>query len=236
MAAQNSMSIERKLGCLWITLPDAITMYNSHDLEKAIIGNLENNGRVVFDFSRTRNLFSSGLGLLIRIRKTVGERDGVLCLVNVSAKLRDMLTALNLNKVFPIYATDVEFEISREDIWTERTNERKLGFLFVAQVENKKYRINISGEMVKGSNLSMCETFTPSPVIAVYIFDLSGLEAIDETGAGALLKLTKMIADRGGQCRAFGVEEVMMEKINLYGAEMHLEFFDDEKAAIEMLK
>jgi anti-anti-sigma factor len=227
------MSVENKMGCLWITLPDAISMYNSRELEKTITGNLIDGANVVLDLSRTRNLFSAGLGLIIRIRKTVGENNGAMCLVNVNEKMRDVLLALNLNKVLTIYATDVEFEISRNDIWQKHVADNSLGFLFVAQIENQIYRINISGEMVKGANLDLCEKFLPSPTIAIYIIDLSNLELIDQSGAAALASIALRINQINGQCRAFGAEEWMQETIEALGAAEHLSFYKDEKAAIE---
>ena len=233
MTSPVSMSIEHKMGCLWITLPDAISMYNSRELEKTVVGNLEKETSVVLDFSKTQNLFSSGLGLIIRIRKFVGEKNGVMSLVNVSEKMRDLFSAMNLNKVLTIYATDVEFEISRNDIWEKRAADHNLGFLFVAQIENKIFRINISGEMVDGANFDLCEKFQPSPTIAIYIIDLSNLDLIDEKGAAILSDIAKKINHKNGQCRAFGTEEWLQETIEALGAAEFIKFFDDEKAAIE---
>lgn len=233
MTSSVSMSVEHKMGCLWITLPDAISMYNSRELEKSITGNLGDGANVVLDFSRTNNLFSSGLGLIIRIRKTVSENNGAMSLVNVNEKLRDVFSATNLNKVLMIYATDVEFEISRNDLWQKHVADYALGFLFVAQIENEIYRINISGEMVKGAKFDLCEKFVPSPAVSIYIIDLSNLELIDELGAAMLVSIIGKIKQVNGQCRAFGTEEWMQETIEALGAAEFLTFFDDEKAAIE---
>jgi anti-anti-sigma factor len=233
MNSSVSLSVEHKMGCLWITLPDAISMYNSRELEKSISGNLDDGGIVVLDFSRTRNLFSSGLGLIIRIRKSVSENNGILNLVNVNEKLRDMFTALNLNKVLTIYATDVEFEISRNDLWQKHVADNSLGFLFVAQIENNIFRINISGEMVKGAKLDLCDKFLPSPNVSIYIMDLSNLELIDELGVAMLFSITGKIKHINGQCRIFGAEEWIQEEIQALGSAEFLSFFDDEKAAIE---
>jgi len=232
MTTTEAMSIEHKMGSLWITLPDAISMYNSRELEKTIVGNLGNEVNVVLDFSRTRNLFSSGLGLIIRIRKAVGEKNSHLCLVNVNEKMRDMLTALNLHKVLSIYPTDVEYEISRAEVW-EIQAAKSFGFIFVAQIENMVYRINLSGEMVKGVKFDLLEAFIPSPEIAVYIFDLSNLELIDELGATELLLLTSKIVQAKGECRAYGVEEWLKETIEALGAAKYITFFKNEKTAIE---
>lgn len=233
MTSPDSISIERKMDCLWITLPDAITMYSTRDLENMIDDSLEDKSNVVLDFTNTRNLFSSGLGLIIRIRKKVYEGNGSMALVNVSEKMRELLDALNLNKVLAIYATDVEFEISRSDIWEKHISGNELGFLFVAQIENNLYRINISGEMICGTNFGQCIEFNPSADIANYIFDFSNLELIDQEGAAVLLDLTKKISLVKGRCHAFGVEKWLQETIEALGAAEYLTFYDGEKSLIE---
>lgn len=232
MASSISMSIEHKMGCMWVTLPDSINMYNNHEIEKSVLGNLEDGTNVVIDLSNTISIFSSGLGLIIRIRKTVYEHNGVVCLVNVNEKLREMFAALNLTKVLPIYATDVEFEISRNDIWQKNVASKELGFLFVAQIENKMYRINISGEMVQGAKFDLCDKFIPSPDIPIYIFDFSNLEMIDQEGAAVLLEMTRKVNLANGECRAFGTEEWIQETIEALGAGEFITFYDDEKSAI----
>jgi anti-anti-sigma regulatory factor len=176
-------------------------------------------------------LFSSGLGLIIRIRKVATENDCKVCLVNVTEKIRELLSALNLSKLLTIYATDVEYELSRNDLWKDRVI-KSLGFLFVAQIENRIYRINLSGEMIQGARFELCEKFIPSPDIAIYIFDLSNLELIDETGATQLLLITSKIRNAKGECRAFGAEEWLRETIEALGAATYMIFYDDEKSAI----
>jgi anti-anti-sigma factor len=233
MTSSMSVSIERKLGCLWITLPDAISMYNSRELEKTISGNLEPKLNVILDLSKTWNLFSSGLGLIIRIRKTVCEQEGVLSLVNVNVKIRDMLNTLNLNKVLSIYATDVEFELSRDELWHKRNGESEIGFLFVAQIEHKIFKINMSGEMVENAKYDLCEQFNPDPTIKLYVFDFSSLELMDQKGAAVFFALTRKISEKNGECHVFGAEEYIQETIRVFGSDQYCSFFDDEKAAIE---
>lgn len=232
MSTSAAMSIEHRMGSLWITLPDAISMYTSREIEKSIIGNLGDETNVVLDFSRSHSIFSAGLGLIIRLRKAIGERGGVVCLVNVNEKTREMFLSLNLDKVLSIYATDVEYEVSRNEVW-EKCSSRSFGFLFVAQIEQYTYRINISGEMIKDSNFSLIENFIPSPEIPIYIFDFSNLEIIDENGAFELLRLTEKIKKSNGICRAFGIEDWLKETMEAYGAAKNITFFDSEKSALD---
>lgn len=112
------LSIASKAGDLWINIPDSIKLEDSKTVESAIINNC--NGKlthVILDFSIVNNLYSSGLGLIVRIRKFVQGRGGVLVIVNVSGRILEILKALNLDRIIPIYLTDVEYKINHKDVW-----------------------------------------------------------------------------------------------------------------------
>jgi anti-anti-sigma regulatory factor len=173
-------------------------------------------------------VYSSGLGLMIRIRRFVTDRGGTLSLVNVSESIYDMFIALNINKVFNIYATDVEFEISQDNFVD---NNASIGFLFVPKKEADCYHINISGEMTDKFDLSPCQEMLPATDVTRYIFDLSSLEIVDSVGADALLKLTERIKNSGGDCRAFGASEMKREMLTILGADRFLTFYKDERSA-----
>jgi len=233
MSEKDVLKIEERSGYLWITLPDSITMYNNREIEQEIGRALhDRKEHVILDFTHTQTVYSSGLGLMIRVRRFVTERGGTLSLVNVSEPVFEMFVALNINKVFNIYATDVEFEISQSD-FLEKAGKNHIGFLFIAKVENECYRMHFSGDMVESSDFSSCRKFEPSPVISLYLIDMSGLEMIDSAGAEELNKLTKHIASGGGECRAYGSTDVNRDMLISLGADKYLAFFPDEKTAFE---
>jgi anti-sigma B factor antagonist len=234
MSGKSELKIEKRSEYLWITLPDAITMYDNKEIEQKIGQELrDRKDHVVLDFSNTGAVYSSGLGLMIRIRRFVTERGGVLSLVNVSEAIYEMFTALNIDKVFNIYATDVEFEISQDNFLSKNNGKDDLGMLFVAKKEENSCSINISGELTKEYDLTACREFTPFDDISLYLFDLSGLETVDSDGAEALLHLTKTIADGGGVCRAHGAKELKKEMLTILGADTYLSYFKDERSAFE---
>ena len=68
MGKSYTTSVEQRHGCLWITLPDSIDMDNFLKIEERIMPELEKAPQeVVLDFSRTKALFSSGIGLVVRL-------------------------------------------------------------------------------------------------------------------------------------------------------------------------
>jgi anti-anti-sigma factor len=234
MMNKDELKIEEKAGYLWITLPDAITMYDNMEIEKKIGNRLrDRKDHVILDFSHTRAVYSSGLGLMIRIRRFVTERGGMLSLVNVSEPLYDMFRALNIEKVFRIFATDVEFEISQDDFVEKNYSEKHIGFLFVTNTESCGCRIHLSGEMTGTQDLTPCTSMQPLPDIKLYLFDFSGLESVDGDGADALSELTKRIVAAGGTCRAYAIHEMTHETLTLLGADTHFTFYKDEESAYE---
>lgn len=227
------LTVTRRSDTLWIMLPESINFDNSKAVENSIEKNC--NGatqRVALDFSRINNLYSSGLGLLIRVRKFVQDKNGELYLVNVSERLREMFLTLNLDRVFTIYATDVEYEINQECIWKCKKESLKLGFIFISRVEDKYCRINISGEMTSVHDLSRCRSFQPVHSISVYIIDLTSLEQIDSNGAYLFREITSRIAQEGATCRVFGIDPFICETLNLFDSLRYSILYRNEKDAL----
>jgi anti-anti-sigma factor len=108
--------IEKRHGCLWIILPHFIDMDNYEKIEQTIAPELvESSKRIVLDFSKTDMLFSSGLGVIIRLQKRINELGGTLFLVNFSTKLKDALDAVGLEKIFKAFQTEEEFKESLQN-------------------------------------------------------------------------------------------------------------------------
>jgi len=227
------VNFEQKAGYLWIMLPDSIHMDNYKRIESEIEERLAGHERIVLDFTATKSLYSSGIGMMIRMRRTVAERKGFICCVNVSEHIRTLLTTVNLDRLFPIYATDVEFEISQEDVWAKKVLQKEIAFVFVAQIENGIYRINLSGQMKLNEKLSQVSAFAPDPAITVSVFDLTGLEVMDSHGIQVLLQLLDRIGKTGGKCVAYGAPENIREFIDIMGISNLMAFYDTERDALE---
>jgi Anti-anti-sigma regulatory factor (antagonist of anti-sigma factor) len=237
MDEPGALKIENKSEFVWITLPNSINMDTYKIIEDKIQTSLTGAYlRVVLDLSGTDNLFSSGLGLLIRVRKFVAQSNGFICLVNVSKKIRSILETVHLDKVFDIYATDVEFEISQEELFKKRLFGDKFGFVCMSRVENGLYRINLSGHMTVDQNLSIINDFKPDYKIMYHVFDLTGLDVIDSSGAHILMKLLMNINQHDGKSVAYGVNETVASLAEILGMGEYLHFCTDERSAIESFK
>ncbi len=229
-----ALKIENKMDYVWVTLPDSINMDTYKTIEDAIQASLSGAyPRVVVDLSETDNLFSSGLGLLIRIRKSIGQSNGFLCLVNVSQKIRSLLETVHLDKVFTIFATDVEFEISQEEIFKKRVLGAKFGFVCISHVENGMYRINLSGHMTVDQNLSAISDFKPDYKISYHVFDLTGLDMVDSSGAHILMRLLMNIHEHEGKSAAYGVNADVAALAEILGMDEYLKFYCDERTALQ---
>jgi anti-anti-sigma factor len=227
-------TIEKKMGCTWVTLPDAVNMDTYGSIESAIARSAAGcAGWVVFDMGKTNNLFSSGLGLIIRIRKLVMECKGRVVLVNVSRRIRGVLETVRLDKLFNMYATDVEFEISQDELFKRHCAGDSIAFVFVYRLENGVGRILLSGHMTFEQDLSAITYFKPDPSVTRYVFDLTGLDYIDSSGAGILIKQLMLIHGQTGKSVAYGVNENIAGLVEILGLNDYLLFFPDERAALE---
>jgi anti-anti-sigma factor len=225
--------IESRMGFIWVVLPENLNIGNYSGIEDVVMRQLTGEAdHLVFDLSRVRAIYSSALGVLIRVRKKVGEAGGIVCLVNVCPSIYTLLESLNLNKVFPIYATDVEFEISEDKAWERKVSERKIEFLFVPQIENNVYRITMAGEMVMGHNMELCRKFVPDPAVKLFVLDMSDLVGMDSTGAGVFMGLLELIKSEGGTARVFGATKIVKQVLRFLGSEEHVTYFKKEKEAL----
>jgi len=101
------LKIEREGDTLRVTLPDSITMDNHEQIETAIEREMDEGvRRVVVDLDNTRNIYSSGFGLIVRFRKRVAEIGAELTLVNATEKVVEGLEGVGLNKLIPTFGKD----------------------------------------------------------------------------------------------------------------------------------
>ncbi len=210
--------IAREHKYLKILLPDSIGMEESEILLQEITEQLaDSNDLLVVDMSNTTVIYSSGFGLLIRIRKLVSEKLGNICLVNVSEKVNKFFREFNLERVFKIYSTDVEFELDNEDIWKSTFVDGQDVFIFAANKEENLYRINMSGHMTTLNNFTSIMEFQPDPEIKNYIFNFENLEIIDTYGAQLCNELIHRIHDAGGKCILYGLKSIAATLFELFG-------------------
>jgi len=233
MKSTGSVAITRKNGFFWIVMPDSITMDNYVRIEEDIATAVsEPNNKVVLDMAATRNLFSSGLGLLIRLKKRLDEKKCLLFLVNVSHRIQDIFTAVHLDKLFTVYATDVEFEISQEEILEKKAADERMDFVFVAQVEKGIYRIAMSGHCGMGRDLSCLAGFSPDQAVKTYVFDLGGLDMLDTAGIHLVAQLFVGIRDAGGTVITYGSDEFVKELMDILNLSDFVKNYGNERDAL----
>jgi len=230
------LDLEEKSGWFWITFSDLSDVSNALQIEKTIQSAVKSGKtKIVADFSHINELYSSGMGLLIRLRKTLTDHKGMLCLVNVNARVREAIGTANLDRLFPTYATDVEFEISQEDVWQRKMAEKNPDFIYVAKIEDGIWRIILSGFMTAVNDLSPLENKVFSKEADKYLLDLTGLEAMDSMGIGLMVRIIRHVNKNGYQIAAFGVSDLIQDLLTMISIDDLLPVFKDEKAALNYI-
>jgi anti-anti-sigma factor len=98
------LHIALKDGFIWITIPDSITMDTYQQVEYGIESVLTDGGdKIVIDLGKTKNMYSAGFGLIVRLRKRIAQNKGAMYLVNVSPRVMEGLSSVGLHKVVSIY-------------------------------------------------------------------------------------------------------------------------------------
>jgi anti-anti-sigma factor len=69
-----------------------------------------------------------------------------------------------------------------------------------------------------------------------HIFDLTGLDLIDSSGAHILMKLLMNINLHDGKSVAYGANETVASLAEILGMNEYLHFFEDERSALEGIK
>lgn len=237
MTDKKKVTITRENGFLRVVLPDAIGMDDSTEIEREIKSHLsDKKEQVVLDFSTTATLYSSGIGLLIRLQKMEKQTDRPIYFVNVSKKLRNFFTDLKMDRVFKIFATDVEFDLSKDEIWEKKLSEVKDEFIFIAQVEEGIYRLTFSGQMSSLQDLSPISEFAPDEDIEHFIFNLESLDVIDTYGAQVFNDFVDRIQNMGKKCVIYGANQMIHDVFEVFPSKNKLDFYETEKEAVEKIK
>lgn len=229
--------VKRKNETLIIGLPDTISMDNCFLIEKEVESIMDDNVKqIAFDVGKMDTLYSCAMGMMIRFHRKVIGRGGAVSLVNVSAKLRSVLETVNLNRVFSLYATDVEFELAEGAMDAETVAlTGSDGFMCFSQLENGVVHITLTGPMNATQDLTACNPELYNPAVSKYVIDFTGVEIIDSVGSGSLNVLIDNIRNHGGKCVGFGASEEVSDLITVLGIQSDLPMYATEAEAVKAL-
>ncbi|MBD3343525.1 MAG: STAS domain-containing protein [Chitinivibrionales bacterium] len=116
MEGFSDFAIEKKDGDLWITLPDSINMDNYQQIESRVESILNADiGRVIIDLGKTKNMYSAGFGLIVRLKKRIDDCKGTLYLVNVSPKTAEGLHGVGLDRIMRVYEQGKSPDFSKDE-------------------------------------------------------------------------------------------------------------------------
>jgi anti-anti-sigma factor len=102
-----NMVVDERDGFLWITFNDSIDMDNHKNIEESIFQKIQQTTAryIVIDLEKTTALFSSGVGVIMRIHGKVQEYNKKLYLVNVQEKVAEGLEIMGLDQTLNIFAS-----------------------------------------------------------------------------------------------------------------------------------
>ena len=229
-----SVAVTERMGCTWIALPGSLSPASIADVENAVgQARAEGVGRIVIDLERVEYLYSNGLGMLIRIRQ--GGGDNAVVLVNVGAQVRSVLESVNLDRLFSLYSTDVEFAVLDERVWEEAAAEAVPAFMGVSQVEKGVCRVVLSGHMTAHNNLSVLSAQLCPPPPAPCVVDMTGVTFIDSLGVGKLIQFVNALRGRNVAVALYGAGDSIRDIFSIMCLDEHLSICADEATALSVV-
>jgi anti-anti-sigma factor len=112
-AAASVFGIEEADDTLILTPPRDLDKLGHRQVEAGVDGVLElletaSVKNVILDLHRTGYFRSATLGLLVKLGKRVGSRQGRLAFCNASVPATEMLRTTRLDRVWPVYSSQEE--------------------------------------------------------------------------------------------------------------------------------
>lgn len=97
------ISYEKVRGTLYLHLPSEIDHHSSREIREKTEEYLRESGirRIVFDFSRTTFMDSSGIGALLGRYKRMKERGGSVAVCCVDDRIRRLMRISGLDRLIP---------------------------------------------------------------------------------------------------------------------------------------
>lgn len=102
------MKYEVQENCLTIFLPGELDHHNAEEIRKRSDYLIDQNHirYVIFDFTDTTFMDSSGIGVIMGRYKRIYMLGGEVCAVHTSERMKKILTMSGVNRIMQIYEED----------------------------------------------------------------------------------------------------------------------------------
>ena len=102
------MKYEVQENCLTIFLPGELDHHNAEEIRKRSDYLIDQNHirYVIFDFTDTTFMDSSGIGVIMRRYKRIYMLGGEVCAVHTSERMKKILTMSGVTRIMQIYEED----------------------------------------------------------------------------------------------------------------------------------
>ena len=231
----SNFSIKIENGFTWLRLPRVIGLNDGLRLESELRGIMTDGIKLVLDMADTSEIYSSGIGFVIHARKLTIEKKGVVFLVNVSKKIHGVFSSLNLDRIFRIYPTDVEFELENDDLWKAVLKESATDFLFVSQVEDGVGRVIIAGTLDNTADVGGLRSLTIPAEVKTCLFDFSKLDVVDSFGISEIQNAFRKLSETECKVAVYGTNPSVSGLFTLFPPPDCVLFFETADEALSSL-
>jgi anti-anti-sigma factor len=199
----------------FIKIPGRLDLATAAD-SALLLGQILADGRhCLLEMESVKSIDSTGVGLLIRLQKTLSTAGRQLILVAPSRPVRRALTLMHLNEFFASAPDFADAQKLIEARLSERATVVSLGTLAAARPLQWRGEITAANaEEVWKLTQAYLETILVGVESEIEI-DLSSVRFIDSSGLGLMVRSKKLAQRRGAELSFTGVQPAVRNVLHL---------------------
>jgi anti-anti-sigma factor len=184
---------------------------------------------VVLDMSATASMDSSGIGMLVFLYKELTAKSKSLVLKNPQRGTYGLLTETGIDRLFDVEMssgvkkadaglTGLRVQVQMEEEMVGDVRVISLSGVMNYPMGSTTFKKNMDSAMMPGARI---------------LFDFSELAFFDSLSVGSILRVSRLLADEGGEMRICRANHIVRDMLESMGVDAIIPFFDTREAALE---
>lgn len=229
----SSLNIIETLPIKVVTLSDPLDAAAAKLVKEELKDIAKESINVVLDLSRITFIDSSGIGLLVSLRRGLQNEDKDLFLIGIGASVKRLFT---LSRVIDLFEDKICDNI--DEVLAKTVNMEALSpFYYIEQVRHDSILFNLFGTL-DAAQIATLDIESVKKIIEDKdsIFNLRGLNFVDSSGIMFFLKIQKHLSKYGKTCVLCGLQNNVKQMFHITKLKHLFKITDDTLSAEKTLE
>ena len=194
-------------------------------------------GHIVLDFKSVDYIYSKSVGSLVKCFKLQKEKNKQVVIINALDSLKNVLRAINLTDIIPIFDSFDDFLGWREKV-SQTSHSTPPVSVKVENMDNMSI-VKISGTVVGINTLNFKQNFEQafdSVSASQVIINLSKVISLDSKAISSLIRFAQKMKEKDGRVVLAGCNDIIVELFQILSIESMFGFAKDEDDAMGILE